>query len=119
VAGGIGVTPIVGMAQVLERRGEPFRLLYAGRRRALTLCVSEEGTRMDVEAEIGRLQQEAELYLCGPRRMIDACRRAWVAAGRPPAGLRLETFANSGEHAPEPTWSITASTARSTIATCS
>lgn len=68
VAGGIGVTPIVGMAQVLERRGEPFRLLYAGRRRAdmpfvdelsellgelLTVCVSEEGTRMDVEAEIG------------------------------------------------------------------
>ena len=117
VAGGIGITPIVGMAHVLERRGEPFRLLYAGRRRAdmpfvdelserlgdrLELCVSEEGTRMDVEAEIGRLQEEADLYLCGPRRMIDACRRAWVAAGRPAAGLRLETFANSGEHAPEP-----------------
>jgi len=117
VAGGIGITPIVGMAYVLERRDEPFRMIYAGRRRAkmpfldelserlgdrLRLCVSDEGTRMDVAEEIAKLHEEAELYLCGPRRMVDACRRAWAAQGRHPAGLRLETFANSGEHAPEP-----------------
>ena len=33
VAGGIGITPIVGMAQVLARRGEKFRLYYCGRSR--------------------------------------------------------------------------------------
>lgn len=33
---------------------------------------------MDVEAEIGRLQQEAELYLCGPRTMLSALREAGV-----------------------------------------
>jgi vanillate monooxygenase ferredoxin subunit len=117
VAGGIGITPVVGMAHVLDRRDEPLRLVYAGRRRAsmpfldelserlgdrLTVCVSEEGTRMDVEAEIAQLHDGAELYVCGPRRLIDACRRAWAAAGRHPAALRMETFANSGEHAPEP-----------------
>ena len=117
VAGGIGITPIVGMGRVLERRGEPFRMLYAGRRRAdmpfadelaellgerLELFVSEDHTRMDVAAEIAKLHEEAELYLCGPRRLIEACRTAWAAEGRHPARLRLETFANSGEHAPEP-----------------
>jgi ferredoxin-NADP reductase len=34
VAGGIGVTPIVGMAHALARHGRPFRLLYAARSRA-------------------------------------------------------------------------------------
>ena len=33
VAGGIGITPIVCMAQVLARRGEKFRLYYCGRSR--------------------------------------------------------------------------------------
>jgi vanillate O-demethylase ferredoxin subunit len=117
VAGGIGITPVLGMAYVLERRGEPFRMIYAGRRRAdmpfadelserlgdrLTLRVSEEGTRMDVEREIRGFHGEGELYLCGPRRLIDAARRAWAADGRHPAAFRIETFANSGEHAPEP-----------------
>ena len=97
VAGGIGITPIVGMAHVLARRDEPFRLLYAGRRRAdmpfvdelserlgdrLRLCVSEEGTRMEVAAEIAALDPAGELYVCGPHRLIDECRRAWAAASR-------------------------------------
>jgi ferredoxin-NADP reductase len=116
VAGGIGITPIVGMASVLARRDEPFRLLYAGRRRAdmpfvdelserlgerLQLCVSEEGTRMDVAAEIAALHETGELYVCGPHRLIDACRRSWAADGRALVNLRLETFADSGEYAPE------------------
>ena len=31
VAGGIGITPILGMAQLLARRGAPLRMLYAAR----------------------------------------------------------------------------------------
>jgi vanillate O-demethylase ferredoxin subunit len=34
--------------------------------------------------------------------MLDAVRRAWAAAGRPPSGLRFETFGSSGRFAPEP-----------------
>ena len=30
VAGGIGITPIIGMARALERHGRPFRLLFDG-----------------------------------------------------------------------------------------
>jgi ferredoxin-NADP reductase len=116
VAGGIGITPIVGMAYVLARREEPFRLLYAGHRRAdmpfadelserlgdrLRLCVSEEGTRMEVAAEIAALDPAGELYVCGPHRLIDDCRRSWAADSRALVNLRLETFADSGDYAPE------------------
>ena len=91
-------------------------MLYAGRRRAempfvdelserlgdrLRLCVSEEGTRMEVAAEVATLHPEGELYVCGPHRLIDACRRSWAADGRPVVNLRFETFADTGEHAPE------------------
>jgi ferredoxin len=68
----------------------------------LELRVSEERTRMDPESEIAGLDPEGELYLCGPRRLIEHCRRAWAAEERSPAAFRLETFANSGAHAPEP-----------------
>jgi ferredoxin-NADP reductase len=33
IAGGIGITPIIGMAQALQRYGRPFRLLYSVRTR--------------------------------------------------------------------------------------
>jgi vanillate O-demethylase ferredoxin subunit len=119
IAGGIGVTPIIGMAMTLAQRGESFRLLYAGRARAemaflpelfdrlgvrLNVFASDEGARMDLAAEIARLPQAAEAYVCGPLGLLDAVRRAWAEAGRTPASLRYETFASSGSHAPEPFW---------------
>jgi vanillate O-demethylase ferredoxin subunit len=113
VAGGIGITPLVSMAQALARSGSSFRLLYCGRSRGemplldeldgyAEARVSDEGTRLDLDAEIARLHPGGELYLCGPLRLIDDARRAWRAAGRPPARLRFETFASSGAHPPEP-----------------
>ncbi len=117
IAGGIGITPIYGMACALESLGARFRLLYAGRRRTemafveelrerlgsrLTLCASEENRRIDLCADVRRLHPEGELYLCGPMRLIDAARAVWRASGRPPARLRFETFASSGRNAPEP-----------------
>jgi ferredoxin-NADP reductase len=117
VAGGIGITPVVGMAYALARHGRPFRLLYAGRTRAgmpfvdelaellgnrLELFVSEQGNRLDLPAEIDRLHPEGELYLCGPLRLMDAVRRTWRERGRPNTRLRFETFASGGRFAPEP-----------------
>jgi ferredoxin-NADP reductase len=117
VAGGIGITPIVGMAAALDRKGAPLRLCYAGRSRAdmpflddlaerlgdrLTTHVSEEGTRLDLAAAIDSLHPDGELYLCGPIRLLDEARRLWAEAGRPPSRLRYETFASGGRYAPEP-----------------
>jgi ferredoxin-NADP reductase len=116
VAGGIGITPLVGMAHALERHGRPFRLLYAAHTREqmpfldelsallddkLELFVSAEGERLDIGEQIDRLDPEGELYLCGPLRLRDAAQRAWKERGRPPDRLRFETFASGGRFAPE------------------
>ncbi len=116
VAGGIGITPIVGMAQALHRHGRPFRVLYAVRTReqlafaqeleqllgdSLELFVAAEGRRLDLGAEIERLHPDGELYLCGPLGMRDAARHAWLERERPADRLRFETFASGGRFAPE------------------
>lgn len=116
VAGGIGITPIVGMAHALARHDRPVRLLYAGRTReqmpfveelaevlgdGLELFVSCEGNRLDVAAAVADLHEEGELYLCGPVRLRDAAQAAWREQGRPPARLRFETFASGGRFEPE------------------
>ncbi len=111
IAGGIGITPLVGMAETLGRTGARFRLLYAGRRRcempylaelAAEAFVSEEGRRLDLDAEIGGLELAGELYVCGPMRLLEAARRVWQQQGRPAAQFRFETFASSGSYAARP-----------------
>jgi ferredoxin-NADP reductase len=116
VAGGIGVTPLVLMAQALAQRGANVKLLYGARSEAelayasllrdslgeaFTPFVSSIGAPIDFPTEIAALPAGAQLYLCGPAPMLDAARRAWAAAGRPPAELRYETFGSSGRFAPE------------------
>jgi vanillate O-demethylase ferredoxin subunit len=117
LAGGIGITPIVGMAFALERAAADFRLLYLGRNRAgmpfvdelkrqlgdkLCLFSREEGNRADLAREIAALHPQGELYMCGPLGLMDAVRREWKQAGRRQADLRFETFGSSGRFAPEP-----------------
>jgi ferredoxin-NADP reductase len=116
VAGGIGITPMVGIARALERHGRPFRLLYAARTREqmpfvdelrellgdrLELFVSGEGERLDLARAIDRLDSQGELYLCGPLRLRDAAQRVWRERQRRPDRLRFETFASGGRFAPE------------------
>jgi ferredoxin-NADP reductase len=116
VAGGIGITPILGMAHALERHGKPFRLLYAGRTREqmpfvdelagllgdrLELFVSAGGKRLDLAAEIDELHTDGELYVCGPLRLREAATKAWTEKERDPDRLQFETFASGGRFAPE------------------
>jgi vanillate monooxygenase ferredoxin subunit len=117
LAGGIGITPIYGMALALAERGAEFRLLYACRRRQdlafadelrerigdrLQVFLDEEGGRVDLPAEIARLAPGGEFYVCGPIGMLEAAKRAWAESGRPVDGLRFETFGSSGRYASEP-----------------
>jgi ferredoxin-NADP reductase len=116
VAGGIGITPLVGMVRTLARRGAALRLLYAARSRGqlafldellellgdrLELYVSDEGRRLQVGPALDRLHAAGELYLCGPPRLREAVQRAWRERGRPPERLRFETFGSGGRFAPE------------------
>lgn len=119
VAGGIGITPLVGMAQMLAARGADLRMRYAARSAAelvladelqpvlgerLRTCCSDAGQRLDLAREIDELAPGAQMLVCGPIALLDAAREAWAAAGRPAADLRFETFGNSGHHAAEPFW---------------
>lgn len=116
LAGGIGVTAIAGMASALKAAGADYRFVYCGRSREamayldelraihgdrLELHVGAEGTTLDVPDFIAGVPERAEVYLCGPIRLMDAVRRAWTAAGRSTPDLRFETFGNSGWFEPE------------------
>lgn len=116
IAGGIGITPIAGMAQLLARRGADMRLLYAAKTRdeiafaselaavlgdRLVCHVSAEGRRIDFAKAFSALPPGAQCALCGPMPMLDDARRLWVAGGRPITDLRWETFGSSGAFAAE------------------
>lgn len=111
VAGGIGITAVSEMARVLHRQGADYRLVYAGRTRPamayleplaelhgdrLHAHVDEEDGLLDVPGIVASSDADTELYVCGPIRLMDAVRRAWLDAELPQANLRYETFGNSG-----------------------
>lgn len=113
IAGGIGVTPIFSHALALVQAGQRFRLLYACRGKAdmaladelrgqvgerLDTRLSGEGKRVDIAAEIAKLDPQGEVYVCGPIGMLEDAKRAWAASGRPVDLLRFETFGASGEY---------------------
>jgi ferredoxin-NADP reductase len=121
VAGGIGITAIIAMAQALKTLQADYRLVYVARSRAamayaeqlaevhgdnLDLRVDDEGTPLDVgelvrSVSAGDSGRHTELYMCGPIRLMDAVRREWTAAALPPQNLRFETFGSSGWFQPE------------------
>lgn len=111
IAGGIGITPIFGAAQALARRGADVVLHYAVRscREAayldelaatlgdrLVVHASDEGRRLDLDGLFASLSQGTLALFCGPMRMLDAARHAWIEAGHPLPDLRYETFGSSG-----------------------
>jgi ferredoxin-NADP reductase len=111
IAGGIGITPMVGIAGALQRRGADLHLHYQVKSRRdaaylddlhamlgqhLSIHASDEATRLDIDATFKALPADAIAILCGPMRMLEAARRAWNGSGRNPADLRYETFGSSG-----------------------
>ena len=111
MAGGIGVTPLVSMAQTLARRGAPVRMVLAARTETELAYANELGDALgdglhcvtascaqtvDFLTEIAALAPGGQLYFCGPAPMLESVRQAWTLAGRPAADLRFETFGNSG-----------------------
>ncbi|NRG18555.1 oxidoreductase [Rhizobiales bacterium] len=120
IAGGIGITPIYGMAKALSERGKPARLAYAASTRgelafadeladvmgeSAEFFISGEGRRIDLAAEFAGLPPNGEAYICGPLGMLNAAKAEWAKTGRPPSRLRFEVFGDSGEK-PEAPFSV-------------
>lgn len=111
MAGGIGVTPIYGMAHALAARGASVRMVYGGQSAAhmpfaeelkallgerLKLVAANADERIDIDKEIASLPPAAELYVCGPLGMLKAAEDAWKRSGRAVSRLRYEVFGDSG-----------------------
>jgi ferredoxin-NADP reductase len=111
-AGGIGITPILGMIRQLEALGRSWKLFYAARNRASaaflpeldTLEAKEPGrVNFHFDDEAGRVMpllkiastipKAAHLYCCGPGRMIETFRAS--AGWRPEEHVHIEHFVGS------------------------
>ncbi|NRF70377.1 oxidoreductase [Aquincola sp. S2] len=111
IAGGIGITPMVGMALALAARDAPLRVVYAAHSadelvyadllrsalgERLASFAGDRGERLDLAAEIAALPADAQALVCGPLRLLHAVQAEWAGAGRPAAQLRFETFGAGG-----------------------
>jgi vanillate O-demethylase ferredoxin subunit len=111
VAGGIGITPIIGIAQAMMRRSADVTLHYAVRSRRdaafldelasllgerLIVHAGDEGGRIDLDRTFGGLAPDALAIIVGPMQLLEAARHSWAKAGRALADLRYETFGSSG-----------------------
>ena len=114
VAGGIGITPIYCMAKRLIELGRSWELHYSTRSRVDAAFLKEfeqheqvhfhfddenEGKFLDVPGIVGKAPQNAHLYCCGPKPMLDAFEKA--SEGRPPDKIHVEYFTPKYEAADE------------------
>lgn len=87
IAGGIGVTAIKPMAQVLKARGNAVHLHYAGRNEgemafrdrllrefedAISIYRSSEGQRMNMASILSSAPKDAVFYVCGPNSLMES-----------------------------------------------
>ncbi|MCY0096308.1 cytochrome P450/oxidoreductase [Hoeflea ulvae] len=107
IAGGIGITPIVAMADRLKALGRNYVVHYAGRARdhmafvdrlvadhgaSLVLHVSSEGRRADLASIIASASEGARIHACGPQRMLDELGR--LCADLPEGRYTCEAFSS-------------------------
>jgi ferredoxin-NADP reductase len=111
VAGGIGITPIMAMAEQLSREGRPFQLTYGGRtsasmafRRRLadlgphcTFLTEDVEGRPDLEGVVRSLPEGGLVYVCGPLGLLKAVQAAAEAVHGPDQDVvRFELFSRTG-----------------------
>lgn len=108
LAGGIGITPLLAMAEELRRMGAPFELHYSVTARAraaflgcmieggldeyVYLHVSDEGTRLDMAALLAAHDRDCDIYVCGPESFMDAALAEATQIGWPVERLHREHF---------------------------
>lgn len=117
IAGGIGITPLLGMAEILlSRANTRVQLVYVGKQAAampyierlqallgdqLTLHFSQNSGRFDVQSILKIASPDTLAYLCGPLSFMNSVRQAWEQSEYNNHHLRYETFGASGLFSPQ------------------
>lgn len=107
-AGGIGVTPILSMAERLARDGAAFTMHYCTRsaeRTAFRQRIADApfahrvrvhcdaaGMRLDLDTTLGEAAPDTHLYVCGPAGFIDAVTDAARKLGWSADRIHVEHF---------------------------
>lgn len=114
LAGGIGITPILAMADELREAGKPYRLIYTGRDtdrmalldrvadhgQAAEIHVSSRSGRLDPRSIFASLPRQAQICACGPEGFLDNL--AGISEDFPEVHLHVEHFGgNAGALDPE------------------
>ena len=111
IAGGIGITPMMAMAEHLDREGTPFHLTYGGRtantmafRKRLSAlgdrvsCLAEDvDGRPDLDVIVRNLPAGGLIYVCGPLPLLRAVEAAAASVHGPDQDIvRFELFSRQG-----------------------
>ena len=113
VAGGIGITPLLAMAQALDRMSLDFELhcfvqsgdhiafadVVDGLDRSVVrhLGLSPDDTVAEIRRLVATYESFSNLYVCGPGPMLEAVRREASDAGWPDGAVHFEYFKNTNE----------------------
>ena len=110
LAGGIGITPLLCMAERLSKIGAAFALHYCTRSRSRTAFLERIASspfadrvsfyhddaaadqRFEVASAIGKPRAGCHIYVCGPTGFIDHVLRTAKALGWPDSSLHKEYF---------------------------
>jgi len=109
IAAGIGITPVMAMADRLKQQGKSYEVHYAGRARrnmamlerltrdhkeALSLYIKSDGQRMNLSEMLSNVSGDTRIYACGPDRLIDELES--LSEGWPQGVLHFEHFSADG-----------------------
>ncbi len=113
IAGGIGITPLLSMAHALDTMSLDFALHYFvghaeevafrdevegfGDRCTLHIGLNAETTGERLATLLAHPDALAQVYACGPPRMLDALRATAADAGWPRDAVHFEYFENTTE----------------------
>lgn len=111
IAGGIGVTPMLAMAQALHHQGLVHEFHYFAQNEAQLafrdrlellkatlvphLGLGPEATAAKLREILGSYDGDAHLYLCGPGPMLEAARAIATELGWPEEAVHFEYFKNT------------------------
>jgi len=107
IAGGIGVTPFYTMMDALRRIDCSFELHYAARSKDRFLPGSAFVDRsrhypdadgrpsLDVDGLLGTIPAQSDIYVCGPRALIEMVRATASSAGWAKDRIHFESFGAS------------------------